>query len=103
MEIKPILTAQDYTDALQAIEAIFDAQPGTPDSDRLEVLVTLVEAYEARHYVIPLPDPIGAIEYHFADKCSERLVCLGRLRIGGLIYFYPHKTRLARPLSASPV
>ena len=64
MEIKPILTEQDYTDALQAIDEIFDAQPGTPEGDRLEVLVTLVGAYEARHYSIPLPDPIAAIEYH---------------------------------------
>jgi HTH-type transcriptional regulator/antitoxin HigA len=64
MEIKPILSEQDYSDALQVIEDLFDAQPGTPDSDRLEVLVTLVEAYETRHYAIPLPDPIAAIEYH---------------------------------------
>jgi HTH-type transcriptional regulator/antitoxin HigA len=64
MEIKPILTEQDHTDALQAIDEIFDAGPGTPEGDRLEVLATLVEAYEARHYSIPLPDPIAAIEYH---------------------------------------
>ncbi len=64
MEIKPILTEQDYSDALQMIDDLFNALPGTPDGDRLEVLVTLVEAYEARHYAIPLPDPIAAIEYH---------------------------------------
>ena len=64
MEIIPILSEQDYSEALQAIDEIFDASPGTPDGDRLEVLVTLVEAYEARNYPIPLPDPIAAIEYH---------------------------------------
>ena len=64
MEIKPILSEQDYREALQAINEIFDASSGTPDGDRLEVLVTLVEAYEARNYPIPLPDPIAAIEYH---------------------------------------
>jgi HTH-type transcriptional regulator/antitoxin HigA len=64
MEIKPILSEQDYTDALQEIESIFEAQSGTPEGQRLEVLGILVEAYEAIHYPIPMPDPIEAIEYH---------------------------------------
>ena len=64
MDIKPILSEQDYNETLQAIDEIFEALPGTPDGERLEVLVTLVEAYETRHYAIPLPDPISAIEYH---------------------------------------
>lgn len=64
MEIKPIMTEKDYTDTLHEIERIFDAQPGTPESDRLDVLTTLVEAYETRYFPIPLPDPIEAIKYH---------------------------------------
>ncbi len=64
MDIKPIRTEEDYQAALEEIETIFDAEPGTPDGDRLEVLVTLVEAYEEKHHKIPLPDPIEAIEYH---------------------------------------
>jgi HTH-type transcriptional regulator / antitoxin HigA len=63
LKIKSILVDKDYTEALQEVDRIFDAQPGTPEDDRLEVLVTLVEAYEARHYAIPLPDPIEAIAY----------------------------------------
>jgi HTH-type transcriptional regulator / antitoxin HigA len=43
---------------------IFDAQPGTPDGDLLEMLVILVEAYEEQHYPIAPPDPIEAIEFH---------------------------------------
>lgn len=64
MEIKPILSEQDYQDTLKEIERIFDSLPGTPESERLEVLAILVEAYEDLHYPIPLPDPIGAIKFH---------------------------------------
>jgi HTH-type transcriptional regulator/antitoxin HigA len=64
MEIKPIHTEADYDAALKEIERLFDSEPGTPDGDKLDVLVTLVEAYEAQHYSIPKPDPIEAIEYH---------------------------------------
>lgn len=64
MEIKPIRTDQDYETALAEIERIFDALPGTQDGDRLDVLLTLVEAYEQRHFALPLPDPIEAIIYH---------------------------------------
>jgi HTH-type transcriptional regulator / antitoxin HigA len=63
MEIKPIRNEADYDAALQEIEALFDAAPDTPEVDRLDVLVALVEAYEARHHAIPAPDPIEAIEH----------------------------------------
>jgi len=66
MEIKPIKTEADYEQMLEEIETLFDAEPETPAGDKLEVLVTLVEAYEAKHYDIPPPDPIDAIEYHIA-------------------------------------
>ena len=61
MEIKPLHTEADYEAALSEIERLFDAKPGTPEADRLDVLATLVQVYEAKHYPIPLPD---AIEYH---------------------------------------
>ena len=64
MEITPIRNKQDYEAALAEIDRLFDAQPGSEEADRLEVLVTLVENYEARYYAIPLPDPIEAIQYH---------------------------------------
>ena len=64
MDIKPVKTEMDYQEALEEIDTLFDAQPGTPEADRLEILVTLVEAYEAEHYPLPLPDPIAAIEFH---------------------------------------
>ena len=64
MDIKPIKSEADYQETLAEIDRLFDAQPGTPDGDRLDVLVTLVEAYEAQRFQIPLPDPIEAIKYH---------------------------------------
>lgn len=55
VEIRPLKTEEDYQAALQEVEALFDAPVGTPDGNRLEVLVTLVEVYEAEHCEMPLP------------------------------------------------
>jgi HTH-type transcriptional regulator/antitoxin HigA len=63
-DINPIRTEKDYEEALAQIDAIFDAQPGTPDGDLLELLTLLVEAYEEQHYPIAPPGPIEAIEFH---------------------------------------
>lgn len=65
MEIRPIRTEEDYKAALREVSAYFDNEPtpGTPEGDRFEVLLTLVEAYEARHYPIELPDPVEAIKF----------------------------------------
>ena len=72
MDIKPIRTEADYEAALEEIERLFNAEPDTPESDQLEVLVTLVEAYEETHYPIPPPDPIEAIEYHMESRGLAR-------------------------------
>ena len=72
MEIRPIKTGADYQAALEEIERLFDAAPDTPEGDRLEVLVTLVEAYEEKHYTIPLPDPIEAIQYYMESRGLTR-------------------------------
>ncbi len=63
MDIKPIKTKTDYQAALKEIETLMDAKPRTSRGDRLDVLVTLMEAYEARHYPLDLPDPVEAIKY----------------------------------------
>ena len=68
MDIKPIKTKTDYQAALKEIEALMDAKSRTPKGDRLEVLVTLVEAYEAKHYPLDLPDPVEAIKYAMESK-----------------------------------
>jgi antitoxin component HigA of HigAB toxin-antitoxin module len=58
MELLPIKTEADYQKALEEIEALFDAAPNTAEFDRLDILPTLVEAYEKKHCPIELPDPI---------------------------------------------
>jgi HTH-type transcriptional regulator / antitoxin HigA len=72
MYIKPIKTKEDYQTALKKIESLFDAKPDTPEGDHLEVLTTLVEDYEYKHYSIPLPDPIEAINYHMESRGLSR-------------------------------
>lgn len=59
---------RDYKRALREIEALMDARKGTPEGDRLDVLATLVEAYEAAHEPMPLPDPIEAIRFHMEQN-----------------------------------
>lgn len=63
MRIKPIRTKKDYRMALNRLELIFDAKPGTPEGDELEVLGILVDSYEKEYYPIGLPDPIEAIKF----------------------------------------
>ena len=72
MEIKPIRTEIDYEAALAEIAELFGARPGTAVGDRLEVLTTLVEAYEEKHYSIPLPDPVEAIYYYLESRGLSR-------------------------------
>ncbi len=68
LEHRPIRTEADYRAALAEIERLFDAELNTSESDRLEVLTTLVEAYEQRHYPIEAPDPIEAILYYLESR-----------------------------------
>ena len=72
MELRPIRTEADYEAALAEIERLFDAEPATPEGDRLDVMVTLVEAYEAQHYPIPEPDPVEAIKYTMESRGLSR-------------------------------
>ncbi len=63
MTIRPVRTEADYDAALAEIDRLMGAAPGTPEGDALEVLVTLVERYEAEHWVIGAPDPLALIEH----------------------------------------
>ena len=63
MNIKPIKSAQDYDEALNRLEVIFDAKKGTSDGDELEVLGMLIDNYENVNFPIDLPDPIEAIKF----------------------------------------
>jgi len=68
MNIKPIKTQEDYNTTLSQIESLMDAKPNTPQMDELEVLTTLVEAYEEQHYKIDTPDPIEAIKFRMEQE-----------------------------------
>ena len=63
MEIKPIKSEKDYNQALERLEIIFDALPGSAEGDELEVLGILIDQYENEHFQIGLPDPIEAIKF----------------------------------------
>ena len=96
MNIEPIKTDGDYRRTLAEIETLMTAGSGTPERDRLDVLVTLVEAWEARHYPLDFPDPVAAILYHMEQGglASKDLVPY----IGGRSRVYEVLNR-KRPLS----
>ena len=68
MNIKPIKNEEDYTQTLEYLENLMDAKPNTPQMDELEVLTTLIEAYEEQHYKIEAPDPIEAIKFRMEQE-----------------------------------
>ena len=68
MNIRPIRTKTNYRAALLAIEGLMTARRGSPEGERLDVLVTLVEAYERRHYPMDPPDPVEAIKFEMERK-----------------------------------
>ncbi len=72
MDIRPIKTKKDHVQALKRIEALMSAKANSPEGDELDVLVTLVEAYEARHYKVEAPDPIAAIQHRMEAMGMER-------------------------------
>lgn len=68
MNMRPIETEVDYSNALAQIMELFDATPNTPRGDQLEVLTVLVEAYEEQHCPIPAPDPAEANNYFMESR-----------------------------------
>lgn len=72
MEIRPIRSESDYEEALEEISRLFAAKPQTDDYDRLDILTTLVEHYEANNHSVPPPDPISAIEYEAEKRGLSR-------------------------------
>lgn len=70
MDIRPIHTEADYKAALQEISALMESDPApdTPQGDRLDILATLVQAYEAKHFPISAPDPVEAIKFRMEQS-----------------------------------
>ncbi len=72
MKIKPIKNEQDYLESLEQIEKLMMAEPNSPQGDTLDILVTLVEAYEEKYYPILPPDPIEAIIHQMESQNLSR-------------------------------
>lgn len=72
MEIRPIKTEEDYDSALNEIEQLWGAEVDTPEGDKLDILITLVEAYEAKNHPIAPPDPVEAILFRMEQRDLDR-------------------------------
>jgi HTH-type transcriptional regulator/antitoxin HigA len=94
MEIRPIHTQEDYDAALDELSALFDAGPdaGTPDSDRMEILLALVGVYESKNFHIPPPDPIEAIKFRMDQQ---------NLTVGDLVPYIGPKHRVYEVLNGT--
>lgn len=71
MHIKPIKTVEDHKIALARIEQLWEAEPNTPEGDELEILATLVHAFEEEHYPIEAPDAVEAIKFRMEQQGLE--------------------------------
>lgn len=72
MRIRPIRNEEDHRRAVARIEALISATPNTPEGDELEIVATLVDAYEARHFVMDAPSPIAAIRFRMEQEQLSR-------------------------------
>ncbi|EYR78513.1 type II toxin-antitoxin system HigA family antitoxin [Shinella sp. DD12] len=71
-DLKPIRTEADYEEALAEVERLWGAKSGTPKGDRLDVLATLIDAYETKHYPMDPPDPVEAIRFRMEQQGLTR-------------------------------
>ena len=71
-DLKPIRSDADYEEALAGVERLWGAPAGTPDGDRLDILATLIDAYETQHYPIDPPDPVEAIKFRMEQQGLSR-------------------------------
>src|ERR1700739_4200792 len=86
MEIKPIKDEADYERALRRVEELWDSPKGSIESDELDVLATLIEAYEREHYPIDPPNPIEAIKFRLEQRGKDPRALIGV--IGGRTRVY---------------
>ncbi len=96
MEIKPIKNDKDHAAALREIERLWGATMGSPESDRLDVMVTLAEAYERTRFPIDVPDPIEAIKFRLEQQGADTKALVGVIGNRTRVY---EVLRRDRPLS----
>lgn len=77
MDIKPIGGEADYERALRRVEQLWDSSEGSAESDELDILAPLIEAYEQEYYPIELPDPIEAIKFRLEQKGKDSIALIG--------------------------
>jgi HTH-type transcriptional regulator / antitoxin HigA len=100
MTIRPIKSAKDHDRVLAEIERLWGARAGTPKGDRLDVLLTLAEAYERVHYPIDPPDPIDAIRFRLEQSGLPASALTGVIGNRSRVY---EVLRGARPLSLAMI
>ena len=100
MDIKPIKGEADYERALHRVEVLWDSPEGSPESDELDILATLIEAYEREHYPVDLPDPIEAIKFRLEQKGKDTRALIGVIGQRTRVY---EVMRGKRPLSLNMI
>src|SRR6266852_2606935 len=100
MEIRPVRTEADYEAAMRRIETLWGSDWGTPQGDELDVLATLVEAYERAHFPIDLPDPVEAIKFRLEQEGKDYGALIGVIGQRSRVY---EVMRRARPLSLNMI
>jgi HTH-type transcriptional regulator / antitoxin HigA len=100
MDIKPIKREADYERALRRVEELWDSPEGSAESDELEILATLIEAYEREHYPIDLPDPIEAIKFRLEQTGKDPRALIGIIGQRTRVY---EVMRGKRPLSLNMI
>jgi HTH-type transcriptional regulator/antitoxin HigA len=100
MEIKPIKGDADYERALRRVEELWDSREGSAEKDELDILTTLIEAYEREHYPIDLPDPIEAIKFRLEQTGKDSRALIGVIGQRTRVY---EVMRGKRPLSLNMI
>jgi len=100
MDIKPIRGEADYERALRRVEELWNSPEGSPESDELDILATLIEAYEREHYPIELPGPIEAIKFRLEQKGKDSSALIGIIGQRTRVY---EVMRGKRPLSLNMI
>jgi HTH-type transcriptional regulator/antitoxin HigA len=100
MDIKPIRMEADYEQALRRVEELWDSPEGSAESDELDILTTLLEAYEREHFPIDLPDPIEAIKFRLEQTGKDSRALIGVIGQRTRVY---EVMRRKRPLSLNMI
>jgi len=100
MQIKPIRSDKDHAAALAEVERLWGAKRGSPDGDKLDVLATLIEAYEREHFPMDRPDPIEAIRFRLEQQGKDLRALIGVIGQRTRVY---EVMRRDRPLSLAMI